>query len=180
MMTGQEKRLAIRASGVSEFVIETTLVREQQQQLRDAITQKQQKDRGFFLYPSSARAVAFTRRVFHVLAKELVLSGESLYVAPLRNYMKALLETDGDWLARAESAKMIFVSDFFERGYSKSPYAEEKTYEFVYWCKDMASQGKLISLQADTPLLECHWWPEPFLHLIEDTVSPYVVGMPTK
>jgi len=167
----------LRQSGVPEFVFTTTLVKESQPELREMIATSAYRHNGqlygFYLFTQRTTSVTMARRVFYLIAKELFLSGVTVYCTSLADLNDTL--GDGEYTsasAGVHSAEVVFVTDFYEDG-SACPLDPAEASRVRAWVRSKFERGQAVSFLGDMPLDRCSaWWPSSFLRFIAEHTLP--------
>lgn len=168
-----EIRAGLKNSGIPELAFSTTLALEGATELRRLITGKEfirpSSTRGLYLYPSAPSKAAQARKQFYLTAKELFLSGVSVYCIPLSRLLGAITTDDMDDEAyRVEQVRMVFILDFYEAG-AGCPLSTKEAARLRYWVRDRFESRDAVSFLSDTPVDRCaEWYPESFLGFIRD------------
>ncbi len=175
MTKDDEIRMSLRNSGVPELVFGTTLAKEEAPELRELITSstlvRPTSARGLYLYPKTRTATVRARKLFYLVAKELLLSGVTICCLPLSRLMEALDSDDvvGE-AARVERVRMVFVLDFYEEG-AGFPFSPSEAARLRAWMRRRFEAGNAVSFLSDSALDRCvPWWPQSFLGFISDNV----------
>lgn len=173
MNKDEEIREGLRNSGIPEAVFSTTLVKEGAPQLRALVTDqtlvRPASARGLFLSPKKPTDAGKARKLFYLVAKELFLSGVSVYCVPLVRLMETLKSDDMDSEAfRIDRVRMVFVLEFYEDG-AGFPFSTGDAARLRSWVRFRYEAGSPISFLSDKPLAQCTgWWPQSFLGFIDD------------
>jgi hypothetical protein len=180
MTKDEEIKLGLKAAGVPEITFSTTLVKEQAAGLRDIIKDRQliraRQTMGVFLHPKTKSEHARTRRLFYLFAKELFLSGTTVFCIPLSRLLAAIMSDDmeGDALM-VEQVRMVLLLDFYEEGVA-FPYSNADAAKLRAWVRARFEKGMAVSFLSDAPPDRCiTWWPSSFIGFISDNTLTYPV-----
>ena len=175
MTKDDEIKSGLRNAGIPESVFSTTLLKEELPQLREMIAGgslvRPTSARGVYMYPKRKDSVLQTRRAFYTVAKELFLSGITVYCLPLSRLVEALRseELTGE-ATRVEKARMVLILDFYENG-AGFPLDASESAHVRAWARRRFEAGHGVSFLSDAPLEQCvPWWPASFLGFINDSV----------
>lgn len=183
MNKDEEIRTGLRAAGIPESVFKKSLKTEGAEPLRDMITsgaliRGPKETTGVFIHPSRRAVPEATkaRVVTYLLAKELFLSGITVYCIPLIRLMDNLRGSDftqeGHML---EKVRMVVVTDFFEEG-APFPFTAAEAGHLRLWVRSRFEEGKGVSFLSDTPMERTGaWWPVGFLGQLGGNTVPYAV-----
>ncbi len=168
----------LEISGVPPIVYKTTLVLEGHQKLRDMILVNQffnddAETKGFFVYGSSPTN---TRKIFYLIAKELFLSGMSVYCISLLNLMEELDSQEITKVTNSvDQSKCIFILDFFEDD-AAFPFTPLQAWKLRAWVKDKFNKTGMVCFLSDVRLIKCvDWWPKQFLTYLRENIIEYEV-----
>jgi len=180
MTKDDEIRLSLRNSGVPELVFSTTLAKEEAPELRALITGgalvRPASASGIYLYPKTRTSTVRARKLFYLVAKELLLSGVTICCLPLSRLMEALNADDfvGE-AARVERVRMVFLLDFYEEG-AGFPFSPSDAARLRAWVRHRFEAGNAVSFLSDSAIDRCiPWWPQSFLGFISDNVITHSV-----
>ena len=182
MTENDDIKNSILSSGIPSLAIATTLPKEGADVLRKWV-QERQFDKaeggsiGAFLHPRIPSATNQTRRVFHVLAKEMVLSGVSVYSLPLERLVTGMTaDYDNEDFERADVADVTFVTDFYERGAS-FPLQPWQAGAFRSWAKRKIENEKTVCLLSEGIWKEAQaWWTPSFLGFLQASMQTFAIG----
>lgn len=180
MNRDEEIRQGLRMAGVPEGVFKKTLVTENAKELRDMITGgaliRNGSTVGVFVHPSKLSEAARARNVFYLLAKEMFLSGTTVYCIPVIRLLEALAATDHSHESMMlEKVRMVFITDFYEAG-APSPFSPGDAGRLRLWVRSRFEEGRGVSFLADTPMAKASaWWSDGFLGFIGGNTVPYPV-----
>lgn len=181
MSKDEDIRKGLRNAGITELVFGTTLLRENAPDLRELIANdglvRQGSSKGLYLYPKVKTAVAQTRKLFYLVAKELFLYGVPVYVIPLTRLVDAINSEDiYPEAAKVESVSMVFVLDFYEEG-AGFPFSTQDAARVRSWVRARFESGKAVSFLSDCGIDRCTaWWPQSFMGFITDNVVVQAVA----
>lgn len=180
MNRDEEIRIGLRNAGVPETVLSTTLLKEQAPTLREMVADKklirQRSTSGLFMFPKKRDDASHARKLFYLFAKELFLSGTTVYCIPLSRLLTAITTDDmeGD-AVMVEQVRMVFVLDFYEEG-AQCPLDAAAAAKLRTWVRAKFEQGGAVSFLSDGPAERCSaWWPASFLGFINDNVVTHAV-----
>lgn len=171
MNRDEEIRQGLRAAGVPEGVFKKTLKTENAEPLREMITSgafvRDGATTGIFLHPSKRTEAARARTIFYLLAKEMFLSGTTVYCIPVIRLLEAMNGTDHTMESMMlEKVRMVFITDFYEEG-APFPFSAQDAGRLRLWVRSRFEEGKGVSFLSDTPLARAgSWWSEGFLGFI--------------
>ena len=179
------KRLLLKQSGIPDWVIPTTLVKEKQPDLRSFFaSQAYVADtglwRGVYIHPKRPAADVQARKVFYLAAKEAALYRLQVYVTSLPRLVMALCEEEDaevSDLSAVERVKTLWVTGFYEQG-APFPLTPWQAARLRGWVLDRYESGRPVSWLADRPLAETTaWWSGSFISMLQEhTVSFSVEG----
>lgn len=180
MTKDDEIKSGLKNAGIPESVFSTTLLKEDMPLLREAIARgslvRPASASGVYVYPLRKESTLQARRVFYTVAKELFLSGVTVYCLPLSRLIEALRsdELTGE-VTRVEKARMVMVLDFYENG-AGFPLDASESAHVRAWARRRFEAGKAVSFLSDSPVDQCSsWWPASFLGFINDSVVTQAV-----
>lgn len=167
-----EKITILREAGVPREAIATTLVKEKYPKLRAYIQDKRYEDRPIC-------AIASTDPMpFYLVAKEMALSGFSVYCCELVDIHTALFteresaEQINDTL---ENVQVICISGFYETtGHTGQFFTAYEAAYFRSWFMRKVYAGVKFVLLADHPV-DCsgEWWSGGLLRFISRRCEQY-------
>jgi hypothetical protein len=167
----------LKQSGIPEFVYTTTLVKEGKADIREVIASKGYQHNGqlygFYVFTQRNSSVTKARRVFYLIAKEMFLSGVTVYCVSMPNLVAALNANDYSVAANAiDNVQMVFVTDFFEDD-AICPLSPGDAGRVRSWVRDKFEVGGAVSFLSDASLERCGaWWSNAFLRFLsEHTIS---------
>ena len=170
--------------GIPDNAIKTTLPRMGQTAIREYVAQRRFETeaglQGTYLYSRRPSDAIKARLAFHVLAKEMLLSGVSCYVMSLTRLVAALSDDEDEMddrdYHRATDAKVLFVTDFYEHG-AAFPVSPWQAARVRNWIKDKYETGGAVSLLGDAALMQASsWWPGSFLSFLQSSVREFEVA----
>lgn len=177
MTRDEEIKAGLKDAGVPEYVIGTTLLKENQPTLREAVASgalsRLTKMTGVFIYPAKRNSPMQSRTAFYLVAKELFLSGTSVVCLPLSRLVEALTTDEMTLEAnKVDQVRMVFVLDFYEDG-AHFPLSPGDAARVRTWVRKMFESGRGVSFLSDSPLERSNaWWPQSFTGFISDnTIS---------
>lgn len=177
-MDNDAVKKSILSVGIPASAMQTTLVREGQQALRDSVIERTENPstKGYALYPSSAGAVYKTRSVFYALAKECFLSRVGVQVVSLVSLLNAITNDEYSNLYQTvSSAQMLFVTDFFEHG-APVPFSGSEGARLRAFLKAYMERGGVVGVLVDKPLASCKdWYPVSFLELLSSHTDTFAI-----
>jgi hypothetical protein len=182
MNRDEEILLGLRSAGVPLKVCATTLVKEEALDLRVLVEGKalirDEDASGIYMHPRLKTTELFgrARKLFYLVAKELFLSGHTVYCIPMFKLMETL-KGDGseDAESRIERVRMVFVLDFYEDG-APCPYSPQDASRLRAWTRQRFEDGKAVSFLSDSNADGCtSWWPLSFTGFIKDSFITYPV-----
>lgn len=181
MTKDDEIRQGLRNAGVPEMVFGTTLLREEAPELRELITSQSlvrpSSARGLFLYPKAKGTTGKARKLFYLVAKELFLSGVTVFCIPLTRLMETLTSFDdinGD-ASRLERVRVVFILDFYEEG-AGFPFSTQDAARLRAWVRQRFEAGNAVSFLSDSaPERSLPWWPQSFMGFIHDHTAVHAV-----
>lgn len=182
-MTNNEDIIqCMRDSGVPSSVLNTTLLIEQEVELRGYLSRKDYRPTkdsmmGVFIHPATSAATVKARRVFHVMAKEMVLNGESLYSLSLSRIVEGLTADEAMVDAeRAKAASVVLIADFYERG-APFPLQPWQAGVFRSWVKEKYESGGAVCLLSDGTWKQTEsWWPQSFTGFLMEHTRTFSIG----
>jgi hypothetical protein len=166
----------LKQSGIPEFVYATTLVKEGRADIREIISTKGYQHNGqlygFYVFTQRNSSVTKARRVFYLIAKEMFLSGVTVYCISMPNLVAALNASDYSVAANAiDNVQMVFVTDFFEDE-AICPLTPTDAGRVRSWVRDKFELGGAVSLLSDASLERCGaWWSNAFLRFLSEHTS---------
>lgn len=175
-----EIRQGLKMAGVPEGVFKKTLVSEDAKPLRDMITNgallRTDGTTGLFVHPSKRLESAKARTVFYLAAKEMFLSGNTVYCIPVIRLLEVMNATDHSHEAMMlDRVRMVFVTDFYEEG-APFPFTPADAGRLRLWVRTRFEEGKGVSFLSDTPMARAAaWWTEGFLGFIGGNTTAYPV-----
>lgn len=180
------RRSLLESCNVPSYIYNTSLPKEGAQSLREWVESAQYVTDtsyvGLSLFPKHIRDYPKTRRVFHTLAKEVCLhsKGQAVCITllTLNNILFAdkVTENQDEYVARARTAPMLFISDFYENG-APPPFSPYQSVVIRDFLKTAADNGTGIFTLSDARVFTetarnraanaaCEWWPSSTLQLI--------------
>lgn len=165
--------VGLKMSRIPEFVFPTTLVKEGQQPLREIVANKTYRHNGqlygFFLYANRDGSVTKARRIFYLVAKEMFLSGNTVYCLSMSDLVAALTTNDYSTDSAAiDNVQTVFVTDFFEDA-TVSPMSPQEAGIVRAWVRRKFEGGGAVSFLSDADIMNCKsWWPESFLRFLQE------------
>lgn len=175
MTKDEEIRMGLRDAGIPEMVFSTTLAKENQPTLREAVVQhtlvRPSSVTGVFAYPAKKANTTQARKVFYLIAKELYLTGTSVVCLPLSRLLEALTSDEMTLEAsKVDQVRMVFILDFFEEG-APFPLSAGDAARIRAWVRRMFEDGRGVSFLSDVPPDRCSaWWPQSLMGFINDNV----------
>lgn len=171
MTTSCEIQKGLRMAGTPEYVDHTTLAKEGAHEIRQLITDgvfaKPKQSIGLYLYPTKPASYNRCRELFYIVAKELFLSGSTVYCIPLSRLHDAITCDDITREATmVAQSRFVFVTDFYEEG-AEMPLTAAESSKVRMWVKDKYEKGGAVCFLADkSPDLSTAWWPHAFVGFI--------------
>ena len=171
MNRDEEIRQGLRMAGVPEGVFKKTLITEDAKPLREMITGgtlvRDGATTGIFLHPAKRSDSARARTVFYLTAKEMFLSGTTVYCIPVIRLLEAMSAVDHSHeTMMLERVRMVFVTDFYEEG-APFPFSAADAGRLRLWVRSRFEEGKGVSFLSDTGMAKAGaWWSEGFLGFI--------------
>lgn len=179
MTRDEEIRQGLKDAGIPEMVFGTTLVKEEMQTLRTLVETNALVSattaKGLFLHAKNRASISQARKVFYLVAKELFLSGATVFCLPLSRLIEVMNSTeDTSEMARDTSriykARMVFVLDFYEDG-TPFPFQAHDAVRVRTWVRSRFEAGNGVSFLSDSAFDRCAaWWPPSFMGFIGDNV----------
>lgn len=181
MNKDEEIRTGLRAAGVPEGVFSKSLKTENAEPLREliktgALIRGPKETVGVFIHPSKRTEAARARTIAYLLAKELFLSGTTVYCIPLIRLMESMQGTDyTSESMMLEKVRMVIVTDFYEEG-APFPFTAAEAGRLRLWVRSRFEEGKGVSFLSDAALQNAvSWWPAGFLGQISGSTVAYPV-----
>jgi len=171
----------MKAAGVPDAALMTTLPLEGCPDIRTFIREAGYRSasgyHGVYIHPKKVTDAGKARKVFHVIAKEMILHRESVYCISLDRLVEGLSsDYDSTAIDRAESATTLFLADFYERG-APFPLAPWQAGVVRSWIRSKFENGGAVSLLGDGPMREAvAWWPPAFLGFLSENMHTFVIG----
>ena len=168
MSKDYEIQRGLRMAGTPDYVDTTTLLKEGAVELRGMVSggvlAKPKSSVGLYLYPAKPSAYSRARTLFYLVAKELFLSGSTVYCIPLSRLYDSLHSDDiTPESTMLSQARFIFVTDFYEEG-APCPLQPHEASRVRAWIREKYEKGGAVSLLSDKPPEACTlWWPTAFI-----------------
>jgi len=176
----EEIRTGLKSSGVPEATFYTTLVLENASDLRELIVSRsllrKGAAKGVYVYPKAKANTTRARKLFYLVAKEMFLTGTTVFCVSLTRLVELLNSEDyfGD-AASIDKVRVVFLLDFYEEG-APSPLTPSDAAKVRTWVRQRFEEGNAVSLLSDSPLDRCApWWPVSFLGFLNENVYTYAV-----
>lgn len=175
MIRDDDIRQGLSAAGIPAVAMSTTLPKEGAPQLRQLIVEGVLRPpRGVFLYPKSKTKASAARTLFYLVAKELFLSGVSVYCIPLSRLVSLLSNYDSEdenAAAMVDRVRAVFVLDFFEDG-APFPLQAWEAAKLRSWIRARVEAGVSVSFLSDSSPDRCGlWWPSSFMGYVCDSTT---------
>jgi hypothetical protein len=180
--TDEEKVKMLKSIGVPISAMRTTLGREKEDTLRTFIQEKKYMKnkhdyKGIFMHQRRPVHVVRARHIFFVTAKEMLLSGLSVYVTTLGQLAQELTQDyDSDRTERINESTILFILGFYERG-SGFPLDYWKASVVRDWILGRFEMEKSVCLLSGGTLKDATaWWSEDFLTSLSEHVEIFPIG----
>jgi len=185
-MNNEQIKAQLRNAGVPREAFNTTLVKEDMADLRAYVTERTpDSKRILYLHQAPSRTSQYSDKAelaFFLLAKELVLSGESVFCCDLVDVHTALFKENEEAYAIAprlydSNSGFIAIRHFHDKGGKveqfMTPY--ESAY-FASWLIRRYQDGVGFILLGGSPIMEAvDWWPASFLGYLRSRAISFEV-----